>query len=200
MADEGLLDLCVRGDEGAWRELIRSYGGFVAATVRRVFERVGRREGSHEVEEAVCDFFGDLWMRRAETLGRFRGECSLRAFLAVLAANCARTRAMSNRRGCDQVATYLQVAAAQVMESRPPDMEIDAGRTASVLERCAGHEKLLFRLLYVEEASVDHACAVLGISRDALYLRKHRFLRRVRRLLVVAVIDEARRPEPTAGG
>jgi DNA-directed RNA polymerase specialized sigma24 family protein len=79
--EEGLLDRCVRGDEAAWRDIVLDHYSMVAGVCRRILARRGVPHGPLEVDEAVADFFGDLCLRREQTLGSFRGR-SLQAFLA----------------------------------------------------------------------------------------------------------------------
>ncbi len=180
--ENALPGLCARGDETAWRDLVSGFHSLVAGIFRRILQRRGLPHGDRELEEAAADFFGDLCRRRERTLGRFRGG-SLRAFLAVSAANYARTRATRALQWRERNAAYREAA---VQESSPdgPRGPQDAGdRIRSVLGRCSDQERLLFRILYVEGASTDAACAFLGVSPQVLYLRKHRFHQRVRSLL-----------------
>ncbi len=184
-SDPQLVARCLLGDENTWHELVRSHSALVGAIARRILRRNCLPDGEGEVEEAIADFFGDLCVRRAETLGRFRGESSLRAYLAVLAANHVRKRAEGKRREEARLVDYARLAsrAGEGPTSPGSDRPEPLAALSGLLARCSPPEQLLYQLLYVDGLSAEQAAAFLGIARDAVYLRKHRFHQRLRALM-----------------
>lgn len=172
---------CLRGEEGAWRELLATYYPLVSAIFRRVLARKKLPHEGRTVDEETAAFFGDLCLRRDQTLGRFRGEGSLRAYLAVLAVNYIRRRARELRREEQHLQEYSQSMRVQREASELGESSPDADRkeVSWAVARCSAKERLLFQLLYVDGAAAEAASSALGISRETLYLRKHRFHQKV---------------------
>ncbi len=77
LQDETLLDLALRRNEAAWREIVRRYHGKVSATVHRIY---GFRP---ETEDIVQEIFVEL----AKSVRNFRGDASFSTFLYRLSVN-----------------------------------------------------------------------------------------------------------------
>src|SRR5262245_48095851 len=193
-ADELLLRGCLSGDGEAWRGLLARYSRFVSAIVRRILANRGLPHGTLEVEEETAEFFGDLCLHVEVTLGGYRRDGAFRAYLAVLAANHARRKAdrlaKDRRRPDPPAAEPLAPGTTWATE--------DAEEVRATLAECTAGQRLLFELLYTDGVPPDQAASLLGITRDALYVRKHRLLRKVR-----ALFDErsaGRGRSPSDGG
>lgn len=184
--EESLRRRCVEADPDAWAAFCARYALHVAGVIRNILAQRALPARRDDVGEAVAEFFGDLCAARRETLGAFRGDGSFRAYLAVLAANHARRRAESERRlrgrfgaPVDSIAddAHYSVAAGSGIE--------EAEEVAVVIAGLAAADRSLYRVLYVEELEPEAAAERLGVTRSALYIRKCRFLKRVR-----AALDE----------
>jgi RNA polymerase sigma-70 factor (ECF subfamily) len=81
-ADARLLEALRRGDEDAFRELVREHTPFL---MRLVMMHVPSRAIAEEV-------VGDTWEAVLKGLDRFEGRSSLRTWIASIALNKARTR------------------------------------------------------------------------------------------------------------
>ncbi len=81
-ADAQRLERLRRGDEDAFRELVREHGPFL---MRLVMVHVPTRSVAEEV-------VGDTWEAVLTGLDRFEGRSSLRTWIASIALNKARTR------------------------------------------------------------------------------------------------------------
>jgi RNA polymerase sigma factor (sigma-70 family) len=177
---------CVEGEPSAWRDLLAAHDSFVGSVIRRILARSGAPSGAADVDDAKSDFFGDLWLRRRETLGSFRGEGPFRAYLAVLSANHVRRRMGIEFREQRRVTRYadsrresLKAAPDSTHSKRGEDAEVAVG-----LDACLPQERLLAQLLYTDEMDADAAARVLGISRETLYVRKHRLLGKLRAIVM----------------
>jgi RNA polymerase sigma factor (sigma-70 family) len=193
-ADERLLRGCLSGDEESWRGILARYSRFVGAIVRRILANRGLPHGSSEVEEETAEFFGDLCLHVEVTLGGYRRDGAFRAYLAVLAANHARRKAerLARERRRPEPPPEDPPAAGATWAAE------DAEEVRATLAECNPGERLLFELLFTDGTPPEQAASLLGITRDALYIRKHRLLRKVR-----ALFDErsaGRGRSPSDGG
>ncbi len=175
---------CAAGDADALKEFYLRYYAYVAAIVRNIFLRRGLRALAEDVEDGVADFFADLCVTRRERLLSFRGEGSFRAFLSVLAANHARRRGADLWRARALSGPPLEDLVDDPRSAVPPSLSgDDADEIDYLLRRLSRGEARLLRILYVDETEPALAAEVLGVSRAALYVRKHRLLRRARAIL-----------------
>lgn len=181
LEERRLLGRCIEGEAAAWRDLLARYLPFVCAVARRILAHRGLPHGQAEVEEAAADFFGDLCLRRGDALEKFRGEGCFRAYLAVLAANHARRRAERLVRERGRAVEFQEAVARREAGSEPAEFAPE--EITRAVARCPPGDRLLFQLLFVDELAVERAAHFLGVSREVVYLRKHRFLARMRSLL-----------------
>ncbi|MEW6741802.1 MAG: sigma-70 family RNA polymerase sigma factor [Planctomycetota bacterium] len=178
-----IFTACLAGDPGAWRELISSYHPLLAAVARRLLAQHGLPHGPAEVQDEAVSFFSELYLAGGRVLGKFRGEGSLRAYLAVTAANHVRQRARARLREQQRLAGSVEGLQPEAAASPPGDPDDGAGSVAEAVARCTSREQLLYKLLYVEGVTAAEAADVLGISVQALYERKHRFLAKMKTIL-----------------
>ncbi len=179
--DPGVIRGCLHGDDGAWRTLVAEHVGLVTGIFRRLLARRGVSMDKTFIEEQVATFFADLCLNREKALGEYRGDGPFDAYLAVMAANFIR----GTIDAVEQESQNLEVYAAQISldrssGDRPP---LEPHQIDGVLGACTAEERLLYRLVYVDGATTEEVAALLGISRAAVYLRKHRFHAKVKSLL-----------------
>ena len=177
---DGILRGCLQGDDGAWRLLLAEHVDLVTAIMRRLLARRALPHDQSALEEETASFFADLCANREQAIGAYRGDGPFSAYLAVMAANYVRRRAVSverERRGLADYATRLEKE-----HAAPADEAIERTELPGCLAACTPQEKLLYTLFYVDGASAEEVAALLGISRAAVYLRKHRFHEKVRAL------------------
>ena len=85
--DRDLARRCAAGDERAMREVFDAY----EPRLRRLLVRnLGNRE---DAEEVAASTFLKFW----RTAGKFRGDCSLKAYLTRIALNLSRDRLRRRR-------------------------------------------------------------------------------------------------------
>ena len=179
--DAGILAGCMQGQPEAWRSFVAAYHALVTAIFRKLLAPRGLPADARSLEDETSDFFADLCLNRERVLGAYRGDGSFDAFLAVVAANYIRSKADA----ADLEARHLQAYAAGLALQLPEDGNgrFDEDLIASVLRVCTIQERLLVKLLFVDGASAEEAGALLGTTRGAVYLRKHRLLAKVKELL-----------------
>ena len=138
------------GEPSAAAELVETYGPFLAGVLRRAW-----RDG--EIEDLVSEVLLRLFEDRSELLRAYRGEASLRAYLAVIARRTgldARRRA--RLRGAGRIPLDDGLLASI---SSPPEEEGDLKR---LLERLSRHDRRVLTLRYVEGLSYRDLAKVLG--------------------------------------
>jgi RNA polymerase sigma factor (sigma-70 family) len=188
---EALRLACLAGDADAWAAFQARFHEHVHHVIHGILSQRGLPSRRADVDEVVDDFFGDLCATRGESLGSFRGDGPFRAFLAVMAANHARRAAEAERRRRLRFGVPLDAVAHDPRLAVPGSATDDGDEVTLILALLPEGDRKLFRILYLEEMDPDAAAERLGVTRTALYIRKHRFLKRVR-----ALLDE-RSGEPT---
>ncbi len=183
--EERLLHRCIDLDPDGWRELMDRYGRFLSAIIRRILARRGLPSGPTEVDEATEDFFADIFLSKAAALARFRHDGPLRAYLAVLAANHARTRAsrlIKERSHADRLADPDNLE--EISRSdEVPDSSLTKDSVSEALALCGSDDQALFQLLYVDAVKTEEAASFLGVACEVLYNRKSRLLKKLRTIL-----------------
>jgi RNA polymerase sigma-70 factor, ECF subfamily len=159
--DRELARRCARGDELALRLVFEAH----EPSLRRLLFRIVR--DMSDAEELSADVFVRFW----KSAGRFRGDCSLRAYLTRIALNLGRDRLRRRR-----VITQSVVAE----EANPLMPDIEEG-----MSRLEPADREILTLYYLDELAYEEIAAALGITYDVLRTRLVRARKRLRALLGV---------------
>ncbi len=176
LADVELARRCARGDETALRRIFEAH----EPALRRLLFRI--LANLEDAEELSAETFLRFW----RSASRFRGECSIRAFLTRIAINLARDRMRLNLPVAES-STYLNdpesVASvgAPVPSAGPPDNQIDAIRSG--LLRLSTEERELLTLYYLQDWDYGEICDVLGLGYDVLRTRLVRARKHLREIV-----------------
>jgi len=93
LTDRELVELCLQGHEGAWRELLRRYNRLLAGVAARVLRRYF--PGSPQIKEQIAEAVQDAILRicanhfRALSELAWRHDGALRGLLQITAATAA---------------------------------------------------------------------------------------------------------------
>jgi RNA polymerase sigma-70 factor, ECF subfamily len=159
--DRDLARRCARGDELALRSVFDAH----EPNLRRLLYSIVR--DMRDAEELTADVFMRFW----RSAGRFRGDCSLRAYLTKIALNLARDR-LRRRRPTPQSST--------ADPSNPLIFDIEEG-----MARLETADREVLTLYYLDELTYQEIAGVLGITYDVLRTRLVRARKRLRALLGV---------------
>jgi RNA polymerase sigma factor (sigma-70 family) len=176
----GLVAACLRGDQDAWEELVRSHAGLVYTVIRRC--------GPGEDEAA--DLFQAVWVAAWDGLASVQDERALAGWLATIAA---RTAARSRRR--DSRGPLVGGAAYEAAALRAPDAA--PGPEQAALEREQGEavraaiaslserDRRLVHAFFYDPAAPSYAeiAARLGVSPETVGPLRTRCLRRLHAVL-----------------
>jgi RNA polymerase sigma-70 factor (ECF subfamily) len=166
-----------KGDPEAFEELYGRYYG-------RIFAFAYRRLRSRELAEDVT---ADVFMKALDALPRFTWQgVSVSAWFYRIANNRItdhfRRKGQSGTGmvGIDEVKTLV--------DERPlPEDRILAALRRAEVEEAIGllseQDQLVITLIFYEELSSSEVAAVMGISTNLVYVRLHRALKRMRRVL-----------------
>lgn len=171
-----LWSACADGDAAAFARLVTGHQDHVARLAYRLLGWSG------EIEDVVQDVFLAVWTHRA----RFRGECRLSTWLAVLTVNQCRKRHRL------RWLRLLQQTTSDA-ESESSEDRHDGDATATVRDAIrklptAYREVIVLR--YLEELPVDRVAEILGLRTNTVNVRLMRARQRLKEKLGHVGVDE----------
>jgi RNA polymerase sigma-70 factor (ECF subfamily) len=176
--DPERLERCRRGDRAAMGDVLRAELGYLQRFVARL---AGPRADVDDVVQTVLE-------RAVESFPRFRGEASVRTWLARIATHVLLDRLRRGRVRKEHAHLVLVHDAGE--EHAPPDRRLDARRR---LERLYVHfdalppkNRLAFQLHVIDGRPVPEVAALMASSR--VTTRSRVFL--ARRALLARVKDD----------
>ena len=179
-----LLAALRRGDEAAFEHLVRTRGGRLLATARRIL-------GS---EEEARDAVQEAFLSAFRGIESFSGSAKLSTWLHSIIVNAARMRLRSRRRKpleaiedllprFDDRGEWVEGA---VSRDLPPEM-LERRELRGVIRGCVDRlsesQRTVFILRDVEERDTTEVAEILGITTSAVKLRLHRARQAMRTLL-----------------
>ena len=156
--DRDLARRCASGDERAFREVFETHEPRLR---KLIYRNLGSREDAEELAATTIQRF---W----RTAHRFRGTCSLKAFLTRIALNLCRDAGRKRRQP-------LPIERPESTDHNPLADQIRQGLLD--LER---EDRELLSLYYLEEWEYNEICDSLGITYDVLRTRLVRARKRLR--------------------
>jgi RNA polymerase sigma-70 factor, ECF subfamily len=183
--DPQLLARLRAGEEQAYEELVRRYGGRLLAVARRFLP----------VEEDARDAVQDAFLAAFRSIDRFEGHSLLSTWLHRIVVNASLMRLRTRRRKPEQsiedlLPGYLEDGHLERPASPWRTDELDPAERnelrALVLERIHslpdGHRNVIL-LRDIEGLDTEETAEVLGISAGAVKTRLHRARQALRELL-----------------
>ncbi len=171
-----LWSACADGDAAAFARLVTDHQDHVARLAYRLLGWSG------EIEDVVQDVFLAVWTHRA----RFRGECRLSTWLAVLTVSQCRKRHRLR---------WLRLFRQPTSEAESDSSEDchDEDATAAVrdaVRRLPTAYREVVVLRYLEELPVDRVAEILGLRPNTVTVRLMRARRRLKEKLGCAGVNE----------
>jgi len=190
--DPAFLERLRRGDNTAFRQLVRRFHGALVSTANAI---IGSRAQAEEVVQ-------DTWLAVIGNIAAFEGRSSLATWLFTIAANGARTRAKREGRMVALVPPSLEgeeravemqnfradghwVVVPRLWHDLDPEREV-GGRelwkhVEAVIEQLPPNQKAVLILRDIEGLSAEDARAVLDVSAVNQRVLLHRARGRIRR-------------------
>lgn len=164
--DDELVHACLKGDSGAWTELVSRYGGYVHAVATRAY-RLPR--------ESADDVFQDVWIRIYDGLTSYRGDGDLRAWIrSITLRACADHARRSKRHGLAEPLDRTEAVTAAVADL---DAALDVRMAVSRLgDSC----RATIELAFFDDLTQAETARRLGVPEGTVAARVSRCLRRLR--------------------
>ncbi|MFN3485061.1 MAG: RNA polymerase sigma factor, partial [Planctomycetota bacterium] len=169
-----LLDRCISGHSGAWKELVDRYGALVAHAVRSTFLRVLKQADPSLVDDTVQAVWLSLCADGCRRLRQFESKASLSTWLTVL----------STRKALDALRTERRKGSLRRVrlddEDRDLLREIEAPEPApgacleealwlrDAVEHLPDEDRLVLKMYYFDGLSYRSIAAALGLEVEAV--------------------------------
>jgi len=180
-----LVERLIAGDEQAYEELVRSYGGRLLAVARRFLH----------VEEDARDAVQDAFLSAFRGIQRFEGNAQLSTWLHRIVVNASLMKLRTRRRKPEQsiedlLPGYLEDGHFERPASPWRTDDLDPAQQDELRELVLrsihslpeGHRNVLL-LRDIEGLDTEEAAELLGISPGAVKTRLHRARQALRELL-----------------
>jgi RNA polymerase sigma-70 factor, ECF subfamily len=175
--DENALLARLRdGDERAYEEMVRAFGGRMLAVALRIVRN----------EEDARDVVQTAYLSAFRSLGRFEGGCRLSTWLHRIVVNAALMKLRSSKRRPEEsldplLPTYLDDGHHTECFSRsdiPADKVIEDAETRAAVRACIAQLPDRYRSILVmrdiEDISTGEVATMLGVTPNAVKIRLHR--------------------------
>lgn len=193
-SDTELVRRCLDDEEGAWDLFVARFSGLVFFSILHALKgrrsRGGRTLPTDLVGEIHNQIFLGLMEEDGRRLARWHGRSKLSHWIKVVSVN--RTidfvRAQRPDLPLDDPVGPGAAALERLTHSGPdPEQAAMRAERARILGgavgRLAPHDRTLVRLIYVEGRSGEDVARELGTTVGAVYTRKNRIRKRLRKLL-----------------
>ena len=184
-----LLAECLTGDRRAWERLIAGKSRLVYYAIRMTFQSKAADFEEEEIEDLHNEIFTSLFANDCHKLRSFegRGGCTLASWIRLIATRTTLTYLSRSRR-------IVPVSTApdderDPLESVPDDSpgadetlarQGDLMRLRVAVDDLSPEDRLFVTLHFEREMALPAVAAVMRLSLNALYSRKHRIIKRLR--------------------
>lgn len=179
--DASLTARLVRGDNGAFEQLVRLYQAPVARLAQRLLG------WNSDVDDIVQDVFLTLF----EGARTFRGESSPWTWLCQITINRCRSQQRREARR-SQLRRLLQGPAPQ---ATPADHILAAAEALQAVQAAVGslppRDREVVVLFYLENQSAEQIGRLVGSRVNTVHMRLHRARAKLRKMLTALIQDDA---------
>lgn len=192
MDDKKLIQDCIKQDKKSWDLFVERYSKLIYSTLHHVLGEKGFTDKKDIVDELFNETFVALMKDNAKKLQQFQGRCSLASWIRLITTNVA----IDYLRRLKPTVTSLD----DDPEEGPSLADVIADeKTQGIRETLSGEEEkeifsmvfkeldvkdqLLLRLLFIDETSSEEAAEIMGLTKEAIYMRKSRLINELKRLI-----------------
>ena len=175
------------GDEAAFEQMVRKFGGRLLATARRYLRS----------EDDAHDALQDAFLCAFRSIGNFKGDSHLSTWLHRIVMNSALMVLRAERRRPDMRAEHIDELLprfeatgdwwAQFQDSLPAYVCMEIAETQAVIRRCINElperHRLVLMLRDIDEVKTHEAAALLGLTTNNMKVRLHRARQALRALI-----------------
>jgi RNA polymerase sigma-70 factor (ECF subfamily) len=171
-----LLNRLRNGEERAFEELVRTFGGRLLSVARRFVRN----------DEDAQDIVQSAYLSAFKALGQFEGNCQLSTWLHRIVVNTALMKLRSKRRkpeeSIEDLLPAFQEDGHHVEQfadwNTPADLLMERHQTRATvracIERLPDNYRVVLLLRDIEERSTQEAAEALSITPTAVKVRLHR--------------------------
>jgi RNA polymerase sigma-70 factor (ECF subfamily) len=158
--DRNLLDRCLSGKPGAWREFVDRFMGLVVHVVNHTAQCRSLNLSASDREDYVAEVFLAIVDNDLAVLRHFRGKSALATYLTVVARRVV-VRKMAESRSAMPLGDMVAEAEA---EEGPPEQRIsDQEELGRLLSELRGNEATAVRMYHLEGKSYQEISRSVGV-------------------------------------
>jgi RNA polymerase sigma-70 factor, ECF subfamily len=176
--DAGLVERLRNGDDEAFEEMVRKYGGRLLATARRYLRS----------DDDACDALQDALLSAFKSMNTFKGDAQLSTWLHRILVNSALMHLRLKRR--HPVTDGMQIVQLlprfdlagnwidEPMSTMPAHVSFELSETKTMVRRCIEQLPHAYRIVLmlrdIEELDTEEAARLLDLTPNNLKVRLHR--------------------------
>lgn len=168
--DRNLLERCLAGEPGAWRDFVDRFLGLFVHVVQHVAHARSVRLSTADVDDLCAEVFLALLADNAAVLRRFRGESSLATYLTVVARRVV-VREIARRRMAEAFghvdAHGASLERAQVTSAEQARID-DREQVQRLLQHLTETDREVVRQFHLEGKSYREISSHLGIPENSI--------------------------------
>ncbi len=184
-ADRALVEACLRGEGGAWEELIAAASPGLAAVVRETLRRARCPADAAHVDDRLAETFAELLRDDCRTLRSWSGQASLLSWLKVIAYR--RTLKFIDRRrpapSLDDSAAGLTPTATGASPGEEVELRESRALVRGALEKLKTRDRVLLEGHVIRGQSYAALAERLGVKESSVGPLLARAKKRLRALL-----------------
>ena len=158
--DRSLLDRCLSGKPGAWREFVDRFMGLVVHVVNHTAQCRSLNLSAADREDYAAEVFLAIVENDLAVLRHFRGKCALATYLTVVARRVV-VRKMAENRSATPLGDM--VAEAESDEAPPEQRISDREEVGRLLDELRGSEAAAVRMYHLEGKSYQEISSLVGV-------------------------------------
>jgi RNA polymerase sigma-70 factor, ECF subfamily len=174
--EQGLLAGLRAGDDRAYEQMVRTYGGRMLAVAQRILRN----------EDDARDAVQSAYLSAFKAIPRFEGGCLLGTWLHRIVVNAALMKLRSSRRKAEEsleplLPTYQEDGHHVEQFSRddiPADLRLEREESRAIVRTCIEQLPDRYRSILVlrdiEDVSNGEVAVMLGVTPNAAKIRLHR--------------------------
>lgn len=169
--DRILLERCLQGTPRAWEDFVDRFLGLVMHVAVHTAAARSIKLGDADRDDLVADVFVKLLENNFAILRRFRRQCSLATYLAVVARRVILRRLVSDKhylelpiQEFDQIAGPLTSHSDDHHETRIDDRD----HVEKLLQRLDGPEATVIRMYHLEGRSYSEISSATGMTENSI--------------------------------
>jgi RNA polymerase sigma-70 factor (ECF subfamily) len=174
--EEALLAGLRAGDDRAYEQMVRAFGGRLLAVAQRILRN----------EDDARDAVQTAYLAAFRSIARFEGGCRLSTWLHKIVVNAALMKLRSRRRHPEEsleplLPTYLEDGHHVEQFSHgdiPADAALERDETRAIVRACIAQLPDRYRAILVmrdiEDVSNTEVAQMLGVTPNAVKIRLHR--------------------------